>query len=180
MNAGDLKITFFGKKLKGDFALVRTKRGDKQNQWLLIKKKDEYHTDLNYDAEDFTSEEMQKPSIVRKLNIKTSVKPMLASATKEIFNDPKWIYELKWDGYRVISNIEDGKVNLYSRNGISFNKKFPSLRKDLEQIPHNVILDGEVVVVDENGVSDFQKLQNYNEDTNRRTKILCFRHAILK
>ncbi len=120
------------------------------------------------------SEEMQKPSIVRELNIKTSVKPMLASATKEIFNDPKWIYELKWDGYRVISNIEDGKVNLYSRNGISFNKKFPSLRKDLEQIPHNVILDGEVVVVDENGVSDFQKLQNYSEDTEGELRYYVF------
>jgi len=174
LEAGDLKLTFFGKKLKGDFALVRTKRGDQQNQWLLIKKKDEYHTELNYDAEDYITQNSEKASIVKELSLKTSIKPMLASATKEIFNDPKWIYELKWDGYRVITNIVDGKVNLYSRNGISLNKKFPSLRKDLEQIPHNVILDGEVVVVDKNGVSDFQKLQNYSEDTKGELRYYVF------
>lgn len=51
VNSGNLKIKFFGKKIKGEFALVRTNRGDKKNQWLLIKKKDESSTDLNYDAE---------------------------------------------------------------------------------------------------------------------------------
>ena len=90
---------------------------------------------------------------------------MLATATKKIFNDPQWIYELKWDGYRMIANIKDGNAELSSRNGVSFNSKFSRLKRDLEQIPHNVILDGEVVIVDKKGVPDFQKLQNYDEHT---------------
>ncbi|AVR45470.1 DNA ligase D [Christiangramia fulva] len=166
---GDLKIEFFGKKIKGTFALVKTKRGgEKDNQWLLIKKKDEYATDLDYNAEDFPpGQEIKKPTEPKVKSIQPSetIEPMLATATKEIFNDPAWIYELKWDGYRMIANMKDGKVDLYSRNGISFNSKFSRLVRDLEQIPHNTILDGEVVVVDKKGIPDFQKLQNYDEQT---------------
>ncbi len=166
---GDLKIKFFGKKIKGTFALVKTSRGgEKDNQWLLIKKKDEFSTDLDYNAEDFPpGQQIQKPTEpkVKSIQPTEAIEPMLATSTKKIFNDPAWIYELKWDGYRMIANIKDGKVELYSRNGISFNSKFSRLVRDLEQIPHNTILDGEVVVVDKKGIPDFQKLQNYDEQT---------------
>ena len=165
---GDLKLEFFGKKIKGTFALVKTSRGEKGNQWLLIKKKDDYSTDLPYDAEDFSATPLikKKPEPqVKTLQPTETIKPMLATATKKIFNDPNWIYELKWDGYRMIANIKDGKADLYSRNGITFNSKFSRLKRDLEQISHNVILDGEVVIVDKKGVPDFQKLQNYDEHT---------------
>ncbi|MFO8146247.1 MAG: DNA polymerase ligase N-terminal domain-containing protein, partial [Gillisia sp.] len=165
---GDLKLEFFGKKIKGAFALVKTARGEKGNQWLLMKKTDDFSTDLSYDAEDFSPRRNMKkipaPKI-KSLQPTEIIKPMLATATKKIFNDPKWIYELKWDGYRMIANIKDGKATLYSRNGISFNSKFSRLKRDLEQIPHNVILDGEVVIVDKKGIPDFQKLQNYDEYT---------------
>lgn len=166
---GDLKIEFFGKKIKGTFALVKTNRGgEKNNQWLLIKKKDDYATDLEYSAEDFLPGiEIKKPAGPKVKSIQPTevIEPMLATATKNIFNDPAWIYELKWDGYRMIANVKDGNVELYSRNGISFNSKFSRLVRDLEQIPHNTILDGEVVVVDKKGIPDFQKLQNYDEQT---------------
>lgn len=165
---GDLKLEFFGKRIKGTFALVKTNRGEKGNQWLLIKKTDDFSTDLPYDAEDFSPvTNLKKKPVpkVKSLQPTESIKPMLATATKKIFNDPKWIYELKWDGYRMIANIKDGKATLYSRNGNSFNSKFSRLKRDLEQIPHNVILDGEVVLVDKRGVPDFQKLQNYDEHT---------------
>jgi len=160
---GDLKIEFFGKKIKGQFALVHIKSGEKTNQWLLIKKKDEYSTDLIYDTEDYVDQ--SKNPKVKNLQPKDLVKPMLAKATKKIFNDPKWIFELKWDGYRVLTNIKNEKVDLYSRNGISFKTKFPLIVQELEQITHDVILDGEVVIVDKNGISDFQKLQDYDDKT---------------
>src|SRR5690606_27792017 len=135
--------------------------GAEKNQWLLIKKKDSYSTDLDYDAEIFaqTSENVgnSKP-----INIDEFVKPMLASQTKKIFKDPNWVFELKWDGYRVMSNIRNGKVNIYSRNGISYNQKFLAITKELEQIPFDCVLDGEVVVMDKNGKTDFQKLQKYD------------------
>ncbi|UJH92822.1 non-homologous end-joining DNA ligase [Antarcticibacterium sp. 1MA-6-2] len=168
---GDLKLTFFGKRIKGTFALVKTARGEKGNQWLLIKKTDDFSTDLKYDAEDFAPSkkidppEKPKERFVKTLQPTEAIKPMMATATKEVFNDPDWIYELKWDGYRMIANVKDGKVELHSRNAISYNTKFARLVRDLEQIPHNVILDGEVVVVDKKGIPDFQKLQNYDHTT---------------
>ncbi|WBL25035.1 DNA ligase D [Zunongwangia sp. HGR-M22] len=166
---GDLKITLSGGKLKGDFALVHTKQG-KENHWLLIKKKDQFSTDLIYDAEVYaekTSEEKAskaKPK-VRTLKPEDTVKPMLATTAKEIFNHPDWIYELKWDGYRLIAHVDDGDVRIYSRNGINYGSKFPLLVKDLKQLDHQVILDGEVVIVDKNGIPNFQALQNYDQNT---------------
>ena len=163
LKSGNLKIEFFGKKLKGDFALVRTKRGDKKNQWLLIKKKDQYASDLEYDAERFVErDKVVLPPRAKPLDPNEFVKPMLASSTKKIFKDPDWIFELKWDGYRMLSNIKDGKVDMYSRNGISYNRKFASIFKELQQIPQDCILDGEVVILDAKGNSHFQKLQKYD------------------
>ncbi|UBZ08680.1 DNA ligase D [Salegentibacter mishustinae] len=168
---GNLKIVFTGTKIKGEFALVKTKRGDKKNQWLLIKKNDDFSTDLDYDAEVFTEKKSQnkghkkQEGKVRKIKPSEFIKPMLATTGKKIFNDPDWIYELKWDGYRALAHVEDGKVDLYSRNGISFNSKFPKLVEDLEQVENNVILDGEIVVLNKDGISQFQALQNYDENT---------------
>ncbi|CAL65286.1 DNA ligase D [Christiangramia forsetii] len=174
LSSGNLKIRFSGKKLKGEFALVRTNRGEERNQWLLIKKSDNYSTDLNYDAEDLIERSDPKPGKLIELNFKDPVKPMLATSTKEIFNDPDWIYELKWDGYRLIAHVNDGKVNLHSRNGISYNSKFPELVKDLKTISHEAILDGEVVVVDEDGLPSFEKLQNYDTKTEGALKFYVF------
>jgi bifunctional non-homologous end joining protein LigD len=93
--------------------------GDKGNQWLLIKKTDDFSTEEKYDAEDFPpSAENEKPDIPKEPKVKTlqpteAIKPMLATATKKIFNDPEWIYELKWDGYRMIASVKDGNVELY-------------------------------------------------------------------
>ncbi|GGW84034.1 DNA ligase D [Salegentibacter mishustinae] len=177
---GNLKIVFTGSKIKGEFALVKTKRGDKKNQWLLIKKNDDFSTDLDYDAEVFTEKigqnkaDKKQEGKVRKINPSEFIKPMLATTGKKIFNDPDWIYELKWDGYRALAHIEDGKVDLYSRNGISFNSKFPKLVEDLEQVENNVILDGEIVVLNKDGISQFQALQNYDENTRGSLRFYVF------
>ena len=159
---GDLKIRFSGTKLRGTFALVHTRRGGEQdNHWLLIKKKDEFSTDLQYDAEHLSEHAQQEK--IKQLKITELVKPMLATKAQKIFNKANWIYELKWDGYRALANIQDGKVDLYSRNGVSFKRKFASLYENLKGIPHDVILDGEVVVLDEHGKAVFQELQNYQD-----------------
>lgn len=99
---------------------------------------------------------------------------MLATPAKEIFNDPGWIYELKWDGYRLITHVSDGQVYIHSRNGISYNSKFPNLVQDLEQIPQDVVLDGEVVVLDEEGKPLFQELQNYSSKTKGALRYYVF------
>lgn len=168
---GNLKLHFKGTKIQGVFALVRTGRGD-GNQWLLIKKEDDYSTDMAYDAEDLVDTDeppdsvSQKGSapVVRELKLDQLVKPMLATKASEVFEKSGWIYELKWDGYRALANINNGKVDLYSRNGISFNQKFEPLFQHLKQIPHDVILDGEIVSLDAQGRPVFQNLQNYQRD----------------
>ena len=168
---GNLKLHFHGTKIQGVFALVRTNRGE-GNQWLLIKKEDDSSTDMSYDAEDLLDtdgppgpESHQKGApIVRELELDQLVKPMLATKASEVFGESGWIYELKWDGYRALANINNGKVDLYSRNGISFKQKFEALYQNLKQVPHDVILDGEIVSLDAEGRPVFQNLQNYQRD----------------
>lgn len=176
---GNLKIDFSGKRLRGSFALVHMNSASEENQWLLIKKKDDYATDLDYDAEVFAAEKasVENPletGKIRKIDPGKFLKPMLATATNKIFNNPNWIYELKWDGYRLLANVQDGKVNLYSRNGISFNKKFSKIRKELEQLEHDVILDGELVLLDKDGIPNFQALQNYDSKTGGELRYYVF------
>src|ERR1700741_648988 len=89
------------------------------------------------------------------------IKPMLATLIKAPFDDPNFIFEIKWDGYRAVAEVKHGKVKLYSRYGQDFMKKFPAIAEELGKIKHNVVLDGEVVVLDESGRSKFELLQNY-------------------
>ena len=173
LKKGDLKITFFGTKIKGTFALVHTRRGgEKDNQWLLIKKSDDFSTDLDYDAENFSDHATSEK--VKQLEVTGLIKPMLATKAPEIFNKANWIYELKWDGYRALANIQKGKVDFYSRNGISFKTKFKELYEHLKAIPHDVILDGEVVALDETGKPVFQKLQNYQKEPSGELRYYVF------
>ena len=90
---------------------------------------------------------------------------MLAKETDEAFDDKDWIFEIKWDGYRAIAEIEDGEVKLYSRNGLPFDSRYPIVANELKKIKHNAVLDGEIVILDEKGKSNFQKLQHYEENT---------------
>lgn len=162
LQRGNLKLIFFGKYLKGQFALVETGERNAKESWLLIKKKDTYATDFQFDAEALIGKETatsQKKSI--EIHPNSILRPMLASSKKEIFNDPEWIYELKWDGYRVLAHRSEKGVLLQSRNGINLNSKFPVLAEELKQLEHDTILDGEVVILDSDGVSQFGELQNY-------------------
>ncbi|MBA6151413.1 DNA ligase D [Gelidibacter maritimus] len=160
--SGKLKIVFHGDKIKGIFTLVRSTSMNKKNQWLFIKHADEFATDMNYNAEDFNLEVSANTHEQDALNLKSMVKPMLASPGTKIFNDKNWIYELKYDGYRVLANINSGQVELYSRNGISLNEKFKLIHDELGGVEHTAILDGEVVLLDAKGLPRFNALQNYS------------------
>src|SRR4051812_46498162 len=84
---------------------------------------------------------------------------MLAKETDKPFNDENWIYEIKWDGYRAIAEIRNGDVKLYSRNGNSFLSSYTPVVDELSAISADVVLDGEIVVLNSEGNPDFQKLQ---------------------
>jgi len=205
LKKGSLKFVLHGKKLKGEFALVKIKNNNssKDNAWLLIKHKDAYATEEPYNSEDHVpanSEIIKKDAAVKKASAKNNakkaatksvasesaskkkapaiplkkvkqgkdsmpheVKPMLAKLTDAPFDSKEWIFEIKWDGYRAIAEINKGEVNLYSRNLISFNRKYKSIVEALESFGRNVVLDGEIVVLNADGTSSFQMLQQYDE-----------------
>ena len=91
------------------------------------------------------------------------IKPMLATLVRQPFDHPEWLFEVKWDGYRAIAEIRDGKVALYTRNLISLNKKFSPITDSLQKLGFEAVLDGEIVVVDDQGRPNFQMLQNYQK-----------------
>ncbi|MGY3211959.1 DNA ligase D [Mucilaginibacter sp. HD30] len=91
-----------------------------------------------------------------------SVKPMLCTLTKEVVPDEDYLYEVKWDGYRIISYVADGKVRMDSRSALDYTKKYPPVAKALKELGHDAVLDGEVVVFNEEGKPDFDALQLYN------------------
>ena len=92
-----------------------------------------------------------------------SVNPMLATTAKGPFDHPDWIFEVKWDGYRAIAEIAEGDVSLYSRNLISLSQRFSPVADSLRKLKFEAVLDGEIVVVDDQGRPDFQLLQNYQK-----------------
>jgi len=89
---------------------------------------------------------------------------MLATLVDEAFDGDDWLFEIKWDGYRAIGSVAKGKAELYSRNHLSFNKRFPEIVNALEELSFDVVFDGELVALDEQGLSKFQFLQNWQRD----------------
>jgi bifunctional non-homologous end joining protein LigD len=98
---------------------------------------------------------------------------MLATLVDKPFDDPDWLFEIKWDGYRAISEVDED-VKLYSRRGLSLAEKYPEIVSDLEKLGHQAVLDGEVVVIDKSGKSNFQYLQNYGQEKQGRLLYYIF------
>src|SRR5450432_1263593 len=164
--SGDLKLRFHGHKIVGEFALVRTNRANGKD-WLLIKKKD-FAVREGWDPEQDTRSVLQgpaEPSSIEgavKAEMPASLEPMLATLGTSVPSGTDWLYEVKWDGYRALCYIADGKVRMLSRRGINLNKQFATVAEALPQIVKaaTAIIDGEVVALDENGNPSFQRLQN--------------------
>src|SRR5882762_1962996 len=90
------------------------------------------------------------------------IKPMMAQLSDQpAFDSPDWLFEIKWDGYRAIAELDGGNVRFYSRNGLTFDKAYIKVFEALKTIHYKAIIDGEIVVFDETGMPNFQRLQNY-------------------
>ena len=94
----------------------------------------------------------------------SNIKPMLATLVDKPFNEEGWLYEVKWDGYRALAFINNGTVEVRSRNNKSFNEKFYPVYDALKQWKINIVVDGEIVVVNEKGISDFEDLQTWRSE----------------
>ena len=200
---GDLKITLKGKHLNGSFALVRMNDGTDKN-WLLIKKKDAFAVPA-YDIETVPplKSKAKKRAVVAKKSPaarpapkpktgkraaggsgtpihtawETLQKPMLTELADAVPKGTGWLFEMKDDGYRAVSKITDGDVEMLSRNGKIFHTRYAPLAKELKRVTDDVILDGEVVIEDEKGISSFQMLQNY--DSTREGTLKYYVYDIL-
>jgi bifunctional non-homologous end joining protein LigD len=222
---GSVKMVLHGKKLKGEFALVKT-HGMAENSWLLLKHKDKYASvdditkkdksviskktieqvektsDNIYGQEESGSKRVQKSKSpkaektkdpVKKVSkllhetkapsskllagsklptfnsqLRTSfydkIEPMLATLVDKPIDDDDWLYEIKWDGYRAVTFMNKKQLELKSRNDKSFNEKFYPVYDALKEWGINAIVDGEVVVVKDNGMADFGALQNWRSE----------------
>ena len=156
--SGRLSIVLDGHKLKGEFALVRTRLpGSKEGKnWLLIKKRDEWASekDVTADNRSVRSERVLNGSIKGPRGrarsegpMPTNVRPMLSTLVEEPFDRDGWLFEIKWDGYRAIAEVAGPEVKLYSRNHKPFNSAFPVIVESLKGLSHAAVLDGEVVAL---------------------------------
>ncbi len=189
---GNMKLVLEGEKLHGEFALVRTGEDGKSWLLLKKKDRNATKGDILKENRSVVSqktlEEMleadrSKSFRQKKLNqirlheamesedlqdapvkpMPNAIQPMLATLVKKPFDHPDWIFEVKWDGYRAVAEIRDDGVSLYSRNLISFDKKFFPIVDSLRKLRFDAVLDGEIVVVDDQGRPDFQMLQHYQD-----------------
>lgn len=182
LKQGSLKFEVFGQRIKGKWTLVKIQSEKEQDAWLLIKENDEYKKNTSGITSFKTSVKSgltsNEISSGNKLNNKlpfTNVKPQLAKLATTI---PKgdWLFEIKYDGYRILSYIENGKVKMITRNNHDYSAKFEQVADSLAKFfkNENLILDGEIVVVDENGKTDFQALQNSIKDGSHPLTYIIF------
>jgi bifunctional non-homologous end joining protein LigD len=187
LKRGDLKFELYGRKLKGAFALVG---GRNDRDWLLIKKRDEgvsedpvterdlsvlsgrsmeeiaaakervWHSNQEAGKQGGGGTSFIDLSAARKASFPAGPEPMLATPEKDPFDDPKWSYEIKLDGFRTMALVRNGKVKLLSRRGNDATRQFPELSQlAILYRGADAVLDGEVVAVDEEGRPSFGLLQ---------------------
>ncbi len=166
---GDLKFKLHGEKLMGEYALIRMKprpnTRDTGKEWLLIKKKD-FAAVAGWDAEDHlrsvggSKGDLATVTGAVAAAMPRDLDPMLAGSSQHVPEGAEWLYEIKWDGYRTLAFITDGKVRLRSRRGIALEKKFPELAGIAEHVAaKQTIIDGEIVALDAQGRPSFGALQ---------------------
>jgi len=98
--------------------------------------------------------------VARTSKLPKRLQPMLATLTDGPFDDNDWIFEDKYDGFRMVATIEGGEVTLYSRNGKIVSHNYSEVAKALEGMKHDAVIDGELVAIGSDGLSHFQLLQN--------------------
>lgn len=159
LKKGHLEFELKGKKLNGRFILVRTARSSSKPQWLLIKRHDEFADENERGVKAAPAAKKSRKAAKKNVASPDFVQPQLALLVDSAPSGKDWVHEIKFDGYRTQAHIVNGKVKLFTRTGKDWTEKYPGIVEALEPIQEDAVLDGEVVFLDENGRSDFQKLQ---------------------
>jgi len=201
---GDLKFTLHGGKLQGSWALVRMKPrpGEKGESWLLIKHRDEHARDhAEYDllgdrTESITTGRSMDEitaagqpdapahpvgSAVAALAQGTAPVPadtpmQLATVVPEAPSGAEWIHEIKYDGYRARVALADGHARVLTRTGADWTDRFTAIARAAEALPvSSALIDGEIVALGPDGVSDFGRLQRaLSEGAGQRLTYMAF------
>ncbi len=182
--AGKLHLTLKGKKLKGEWILVRDRRDAGGSRWLLIKagesmaplpaKRDDVSVisgrtmrRIAADAEArwesggvVQSPPSRKRVVAEKAASSRFIEPMQCLPVPALPEGDEWSYEVKFDGYRCLAVKAGRRVTLISRNGKSLNARFPALAKAIHTLGDGFMIDGEVAALDAEGRPSFQLLQN--------------------
>ena len=176
---GHLEFELSGEKLHGRWHLVRMQTREKRENWLLIKADDEFaqkdgdilkdepaSVSTGRDVAEVKDEapgwSSQDGPLARGKRAKMPdfVKPMLAQLQSAPPSGPQWLHEIKFDGYRLQARIQGGKARLLTRSGLDWTQKFGDMAKLLAALPvTTAIIDGELVVENDAGASDFSALQ---------------------
>jgi bifunctional non-homologous end joining protein LigD len=181
---GEIKFELYGYKLRGAFTLVHTGKGTRgkfsgrgSNDWLLIKKRDEHatsdppspHSVLSGLTVDELAERAPRHQAVlavlaeRKVPKKAievgSIQPMLCNTAEKAFSSDEWVFELKYDGFRLMAYGGAGQAVLRYRSGLDASERYPELTSAIRALPiPGLVLDGEIVILDAEGKPDFHKL----------------------
>ncbi len=184
LEKGKLLFEFRGYKLHGKWTLVKIKKSERD--WLLIKERDGW---MKSPGDVFPEESVLSGLTVEQVKAGESrestliadvaaiapeaqvdprkVQVMLADTRDEPFSDPAWVYELKLDGYRLLASRHGGDALLLTRNGNDYTRVFPEVARAIKALPFDsFIIDGEVVVMNTNGLPSFSKLQKRGRLTN--------------
>ncbi len=187
LKKGKLEFSLKGKKLKGNFVLVRLPdKGSSKHNWLLMKRPDEKALKGKEEraeaiapkrkvaAKKIVASKVATKKTQTKKIAKTShdkwpgfIQPQLALLVDTPPSSESYVHEIKFDGYRLQIHIKGGQVKLFTRNGLDWTRKFPHLKEQFEKLNFDdAILDGEAVVQDSRGRSNFGLLQDAlsNED----------------
>jgi len=186
IETGKLLFRLHGEKLAGLWELVRiSKPDDKQNQWMLFKKRDEWARPLaEYDvikalpdsviANPLGLVEEREPKSARRTHYESEIdlsaavraalpatlEPQLATLATALPNSGDWITEAKYDGYRLLARVDKGRVRLFTRNGHDWTQRFPPLASEIATLPlASGWLDGEITVL-RDGLPSFSALQD--------------------
>lgn len=181
LHKGELKFVLAGQKLAGEFVLVR--KGEPENAWLLIKAGDQYASQTGITQSDRsvkTGRSLEEIAAAgdqvwrgrprlelgnapeRPEPAAADLRPMLASLAPQPFSSPDWIFEVKWDGYRMMAYSGPG-ARLISRSSQDYSERYGEVTRALAGWPVRAVVDGELVAVDADGRSHFQWLQHWPE-----------------
>ena len=175
---GRLEVELFGVKLRGKWSLVKTSRG---RDWLMLKNADAYVADeelterfpdsilSGLTVEDLKGTPSRLARLTKRLDglrapegdVRGATQPvMLAAVAERPFTRPGWLFEMKYDGVRVLAERRGDSVELYGRAGQHFTPRYPEIVNALRALPvDRFVIDGELVALDEEGRPSFQRLQ---------------------